>query len=237
MTTFFRPGLGLTVGVFISLAILIGLGTWQAQKIGPKSVIIAKIEVGLAAEPVSLPRQQADYASIDYRPVYFEGVIDAAKQIRIFGMNLSGKPGYYLYHPAALDAGGTVIVNIGWIAFDEPDKIVELARTAGRFTGIVRGPQSKGAFQEANDIAAGTFNYASMADLAQAFGKEDLLPVYIVLDAMTPGQTEPLPSQNRVGIPNNHFQYALTWYGLGLSLIAVYVAFGAQRAKDLRLKK
>ena len=35
----------------------------------------------------------------------------------------------------------------------------------------------------------------------------------------------------RVALPNRHLEYALTWYGLALTLIGVYLAFAISRLR------
>jgi surfeit locus 1 family protein len=54
----------------------------------------------------------------------------------------------------------------------------------------------------------------------------------LVIDA--DGQPEPpggLPKGGvtRLQLPNRHLEYAVTWYGLALTLIGVYLAFAISR--------
>ena len=37
----------------------------------------------------------------------------------------------------------------------------------------------------------------------------------------------------RLDLPNRHLEYALTWYGLALTLIGVFVAFARGRLRSL----
>ena len=39
----------------------------------------------------------------------------------------------------------------------------------------------------------------------------------------------PIGGQTRTLLPNNHLQYAITWYGLAVALVAVYIAFCFER--------
>ena len=53
-----------------------------------------------------------------------------------------------------------------------------------------------------------------------------------------PGRSPPggLPrgGVTRLDLPNRHLEYALTWYGLALTLIGVYGAFAASRLRLAR---
>jgi surfeit locus 1 family protein len=56
------------------------------------------------------------------------------------------------------------------------------------------------------------------------------LPVTLDADAEpAPPGGLPRGGVTRLALPNRHLEYALTWYGLGLTLIGVYAAFAAAR--------
>ena len=63
-----------------------------------------------------------------------------------------------------------------------------------------------------------------MQALAQTVGLE-LLPVVVEADATPNPGGLPIGGQTRIELPNNHLQYAITWYGLAAALVAVYIAF------------
>ena len=57
-------------------------------------------------------------------------------------------------------------------------------------------------------------------------------PYLIEADAV-PGQTTwPRGGQLRVDLPNNHLQYAFTWFGLAACLIGVFSVFAWRRLHD-----
>jgi surfeit locus 1 family protein len=60
-----------------------------------------------------------------------------------------------------------------------------------------------------------------------------LLPVVVEADATPNPGGLPLGGQTRTELPNNHLQYAITWYGLAAALVGVYIALcfddGARR--------
>ena len=47
----------------------------------------------------------------------------------------------------------------------------------------------------------------------------------------------PIGGQTRTELPNNHLQYAITWYGLAAGLLGVWIGFGLARGRnDERLR-
>ena len=42
----------------------------------------------------------------------------------------------------------------------------------------------------------------------------------------------PIGGQTRAELPNNHLQYAITWYGLAAGLLGVWIGFGLARGRQ-----
>jgi surfeit locus 1 family protein len=67
--------------------------------------------------------------------------------------------------------------------------------------------------------------------MAQARSLERVAPFYVEADATPNPGGWPRGGQTRLNLPNNHLQYALTWYGIALTLIGVFVAFAWPRLR------
>ena len=108
-----------------------------------------------------------------------------------------------------------------------PDNVIEVR-------GLVRTPRGRTLFTPDNDAAANLWYWADIpAMTASAFAAHSAvqaLPLAIELDAR-PAPPGGLPSGGvtRVSLPNRHLEYALTWYGIALTLMGVYVVFVANR--------
>jgi surfeit locus 1 family protein len=60
-------------------------------------------------------------------------------------------------------------------------------------------------------------------------------PFYIDQEGPVPPGGLPKPGKIDVKMPNNHWQYALTWFGLAASLFGVYIAWLLARLRRNRL--
>ena len=69
--------------------------------------------------------------------------------------------------------------------------------------------------------------------MAGARGLERAAPFWIDLDPVPNATGWPRPGQTRFAIPNNHLGYAVTWFGLALTLVAVFGAWARRRAQGL----
>lgn len=229
----FRPGLPLTVSVLVALVVLIGLGTWQARKIGPKNELVSRIEAGLSADAMQLPVHLDDPVPVAYRRVYFEGnAIDVAP-IKLFGTNLAGRPGYYLYKPVVRDFGRAVLVNFGWIPM-ELEEMPDLPVGSVGISGVLMLSAVPGSFTPPNQPTAGSWFTADVFEMGQHFGlgAKDFYHFRVFADHSGERGAFPLGGQVRVSIPNDHLEYMLTWYGIALAMLAVFVLYGRKKALE-----
>ena len=81
-------------------------------------------------------------------------------------------------------------------------------------------------------------NIGSSFDLAKSLAAAknlaDAAPFYGEMESPVPPGGLPHPGLVLPSLPNNHFQYALTWFGLAAVLIGVYAAwmFGRWRGRE-----
>lgn len=223
----FRPGRILTACTFLALVILLSLGTWQWRKIGPKTAWIAQIEAGLSEMPVPL-RTLDPGEDNAYRRVWADGRFKDAPPLRLYGTNLSGRPGYHHYALLSLQDGTEVVTSLGWVPFEDTTLRVSVP-PPGRYSGVLMSAGTKGGFTPDNDPVGNEWFWADLTAMAAALGAETVFPYRLILDHVGRASDLPRGGQVRVDVPNDHFEYALTWYGLALSLLGVYVFFGYRR--------
>lgn len=232
----FVPGAPLTVAAAIGLIILLGLGTWQARKVGPKTELVHKIEAGLSAEPMPLPVHLDDPSTLDYRRVSFSGELIEVEPIRVFATSTEGKAGYHIYAPVKKQYGMAVLVNFGWVPAAMKEAPGLPYGTTLDVTGVLRVSAQPGSMTPENKPEAGEWYTADVYQMAEAFGlrTKEFYHFRVFADEGVLATNLPKGGQVRVDIRNDHFQYALTWYGIALTLIGVYVAFGMKRGRETR---
>ncbi|CAO3421559.1 SURF1 family protein [Azospirillum endophyticum] len=238
----FRPSLGATLATLVGLAVTIGLGTWQLERLQWKQELVARIDRQMAEPPVPLPARIDDPAAWEFRPVTLAGRFLNDKDMLLIARPHQGQVGYEVLTPfARADGAGIVLVNRGFVPMDRRDPASRsAARVEGETSigGIVRVPQPPGFFQPGNGTPApgSAWMRADPPAMAAALSIEAVAPVVV---EMLPGQGAGLPGaprgslagiEPRVELPNNHLQYALTWYGLAATLAGIYVLSQRKRA-------
>lgn len=221
------------VATAVSLAILIGLGTWQLDRLAWKEGLIAQIEARAFGEPGDIPPEVAwgDFSKDEqeYRRVRVTGAFDHADEVAVHGLlagRTRGQPlqGFYLLTPLRLETGATLVVNRGFVPTPLRD---DAARPDGAVTleGLVRASEDQTPFVPDNDSDADDWFTRDIAAIAQAKGFERVAPFYVdaVLDEN--GAEWPRGGATVLEPANNHLQYAATWFGLAAVLSVVFAVF------------
>ena len=223
----------------VAAAILVSLGLWQLHRLAWKEGLIAEIEARANAAPQPLPPvaewpklRPQDY---EYRHVTAEGVFENGKQALVFrasGGAAGLQPGYQVMTPLQLTSGGTVIVNRGFVPLERKDQATRLAgliQGETQVTGLMRQPEARNFFTPADNPAAGTYYTRDPGLIAKQFGLASAAPFLIDADAIPVPGGWPKGGATERNLPNNHFSYALTWFGLALALLGVFTAFVWQK--------
>jgi len=201
-----RTILALVFGI-CGAAVLAGLGAWQVERLTWKESVLAEIETRIAAAPEPLPAAP-EPGRDRYRPVRMEGHFgDGALRVLV-SRKLAGA-GYRLISP--FDAGGRrVLVDRGFVGVGDPVP----AAPAGvlTITGNLHWPDDRNAATPENDIAGNIWYARDIDMMARQLGTDPVLVIARDLSRTDPGVT-PLPVDTGA-IPNDHLQYAMTWFAL-----------------------
>lgn len=226
----------LVTGAFIAL---IGLGTWQLQRLAWKEALIAAAKERPAAAAVAPPGPAAwpsfDIDEWNYRRVRLTGRYGDGEAYAWTaladpkGGDFAG-PGYFVVAPFTLADGFTVLVNRGFVpeAAKDPASRPESLPPEGETTieGIVRRDDPPSFVTPAPDPETGIWFSRDIPTMGAFFGVTGPLAPYSVdlVATETPEAGLPQAGESQITFSNNHLQYALTWYGIAAALLGVVVA-------------
>ncbi|RFB97907.1 cytochrome c oxidase assembly protein [Rhizobium leguminosarum bv. trifolii] len=216
--------------VLIALAILISLGTWQVERLHWKEGLLADIAARQVAAPVPLADIEAMAATggdIEYRKVTATGRYINNKE-RHFFATWRGQTGFYVYTPLELADGRALLVNRGFVPYEnkEPEMRMQGQLTDQQtVTGLAREklPGKPSWVVPDNDVAKNIFYWKDLDVMAESVGLEKarVIPFFVDADSTPNPAGLPIGGVTQVDLPNDHLQYALTWYGLAAVLVAV----------------
>jgi surfeit locus 1 family protein len=206
------------------LIVLIGLGTWQVQRLAWKEGLLAQIDAAEENAPVPLGQAPPPFAKVAatgrLRP-------DLAARYGADVRDTSTGPtsGAQLVVPLERRGAPPLLVMLGWV----PDHGALPTLPGGdnvTITGYVRPAEHSRWFSPANDLAGRRFYTLDPATIGGALGLASEAPFTLVaLGPPPPDGAAPIPAEHLPRPPNNHLQYAITWYGLAAALLVVFVVY------------
>ncbi|THH37254.1 SURF1 family protein [Aliishimia ponticola] len=191
------------------IALLVSLGTWQVQRLGWKEALLADIETRIAADPVPLP-VQPDPDADRYLPVRVEGRFVPDVQAKMLASRRQIGAVHRHIVPFETLTDGRILVDIGWT--EDDTALAPLPTVPVMLTGNLDWPRETDGFTPAPDLKDNFWFARDVPAMAQAY---DTRPILLVLRAApnTVLGTTPWPVDT-AGIPNDHLQYAITWFSL-----------------------
>ncbi len=221
-----RALLGPAAVTLAMLAVLVALGMWQLHRRSWKLAILADIDRAEASPAISLPPHPLPFTKVSVTGRLRDDVH------ALYGVEVREGPrgpalGAQLIEPLERPDGDPVLVQRGWV----PDGSLGAAGGPATVTGYVRTPDAPGAFSPADDLASRHFFTLDPAKIGDSLGLPHVAPFVLVALGSDAGDASPAPATALPRPANDHLNYALTWFGLALSLLAV---FGAYARKALR---
>lgn len=222
-------------------ALFVVLGVWQVERLAWKDGLIAQVTARLDQPPYDLPPLDQwpamDLETYDFHPVTVSGRYIADKTVLVFtslGEEAKGKysgPGDWVMVPFAADGGGVVFINLGFVPQANSNAFIDgktLPKDHTSITGIAVAAETAGAFTPGPDKANRVEWVRDPARLAAMAGVTDpVIGFTIDAPAAAPGAL-PQGGETTIDFPNNHFGYAITWFGFAL-LTPCLLAFWAWR--------
>ncbi|MFY0638206.1 SURF1 family protein [Maricaulis maris] len=217
----FQPLPLLTLFTAASLALLLTLGGWQMQRMSWKAGQIEAYEARGEAvgfrEALCEPDRGAFSAPVT-GPVPLSG-----QTLRLYTLRETAGWMRLALMPAPRcrpdDPARFLMVEV---AFEDLRSEAQTAVQVWR----IETPPAPGLFTPGNDPDTNAWYSHDRAAMAAAFGidPDSLLPVWARSDSGMPASLSRTP-------PAKHLGYALTWYGLALALIGVYLALHVSRGR------
>jgi len=196
----------------IGTAILVWLGTWQMQRLDWKQGILTEIETRIVGDPAPLPEPGAAEPMADrYQPVQLDGTIEPDELYVLVSQKRIGA-GYRVISPLVTQDGRRILLDRGFIPVS--DREAERRTGPAQVVGNLHWPDDRTSSTPQNDIAGNTWFARDVAQMAEQLDTDPLLVIARNMSPPDPGVT-PLPVDTS-GIPNDHLQYAITWYSLAV---------------------
>ena len=237
----FRPPLWAIAGTAVFCLLFVRAGFWQVHRGEQKKQIEQQYAASAVQPPVSLsvstPAAQHDFVL----PAQAVGRYLDAQQLLVDSAAADGRPGYDVLSPLALEDGGLLMVNRGWVPQTGAQRgsVQEIAAPSGTISvrGLWRSLPEPGL--RLGDAACTPAQpaphwplpvlYPTVADL-QCLYHRPVLAGELLLAAEQPGgYRREWPAIDPGFPPVRHYAYAAQWFALAVVLLFLFLRLNLKR--------
>ena len=192
------------------------LGFWQLYRLNWKLDLINQIENSLKIDPVELQNVEKK----NYLRIKTSGQIDFEKQIYLYNLNETGKPGFEVINPIKI-GNEDYLINRGWISFDKKNKPEINIIDQKNIIGTLMLQSKSSSFKPKNEIDKNYWFTLDREDILKFTGRN--FSKYIIY--LNGNYENPRPKEITAKISNNHKKYAITWFSMAISILLIYLYF------------
>ena len=231
----FRPLLWPSLFAIPIVLLCLGLGVWQVQRLAWKRGLIAQREAAVTAPLTAPPQTLAEARGLEFHHVAADGVLLHDKEIFLGATSEAGRNGYQVLTPLRQHDGHIIFVNRGFIPAEIKDPAKRSpGQIAGEvhIVGLLRVPPAKKPawFLPDNRPDLNYWFWVDIPAMAAADRLSDVAPFYIDADATPNPGGWPKGGITRLELPNDHLQYAITWFVLAIAMAVIYVLYCRRNA-------
>ena len=205
-----------SVFVYFIILVLLSLGFWQLYRLSWKLDLINQIENSLKVEPIELQNVEKK----NYLRIKTSGQIDFEKQIYLYNLNETGKPGFEVINPIKIGIEN-YLINRGWISFDKKNKPEINIIDQKNIIGTLMLQSKSSSFKPKNEIDKNYWFTLDREDILKFTGRN--FSKYIIY--LNGNYENPRPKVITAKISNNHKKYAITWFSMAISILLIYLYF------------
>ena len=220
--------------LFLSaLIILPNLGFWQLDRLEWKNELLENINSRQTAEKINFPHNESN-KDYEYRSTLVEGRFLENTQTFFYRPNLSGQSGYNVLNAFKTLDHNIIYVDLGWISFEHKENINYIDVNYSKdftLSGILISSKEENLFSPENDYNKNIWYTMSATDMNKFYDLNGSFFILKIIDQKYFDQT--LIEFNPTQIPNNHLQYAGTWF---LLFIVIGILYFYQLFQIIRTK-
>ena len=207
----------------------VALGTWQVERLQWKESVIAALADANAKDPITaLPKDEQELDALQFRKVALKGTWLDDTEFHLAPRYWQDRFGYAIVAPFKLADNRIVLVNRGWVpaAMKEPSTRPQTAiKGHAGIQGLVRVGAERSYFSPPNQPEKDLWFGRDIPLMAEHAKLQNVVPVMVDLVGVQDSKKLPVPSDGTIRLRNDHLSYILTWYGIALGILVIFVAY------------
>ena len=213
------------------IALLISLGLWQLQRLEWKNALLTKIEDNYNNVKIDFPFIE-DSSQFEYMKSNIDGNYLTDKVMFFYRFNLNGESGFNVVIPFKTKEENIVYVDNGWIPFKNKENLdIDFISESKVYSlsGALIFKNDRKYFTPENDYNENIWYLLNSDEMDSALGLSSSNYILKLIDQNY--FEEFLIEFNPTNIKNNHLQYAVTWFLMGVFISIFYIYLIKQQVK------
>ena len=226
---FVRPKPLATLMTVLAVALCLAAGTWQVQRLLWKRGVIADIAAANQQPALTtLPNDTCELKALQFRRVALQGRWQhPTTEFHLAPRYYKNQFGYAVLSPFTLEDGRVVLVNRGWVPAEkkslETRPQTTLPRGKVRVEGMLRVGAERSYFTPQNQPQKNIWFGRDVEAMAEASGIGAVVPAMVDAVGVQDSAHLPVPSDGTIRLRNDHLSYVITWYGLALAALVIFL--------------
>lgn len=211
----------------LTFAFLCYLGGWQVQRLAWKEALIENVETARADNTLTaadLPNDADAYPPLRFRFAHVEGEFLHENELHMAARYHKGQLGYHLFTPLKMSDGRLLMVNRGWLPTlgkEQEMRPETLPKGKQSLKVMIRTQTDRNKFTPINQPEDNIWFGRDIDEMVEATGL-DLLPVTVDVVGEQGRNVYPAPSKGEIKLRNDHFSYAVTWFGIAIGWAVMF---------------
>jgi len=236
--SFTRPKLIPWLFFLSAMAVTLTLGTWQVARLQWKTDLIERIDAARTEAPMASLPANDEIAGHEFARVALTGTWVPGVEFHVTPRYYKDKLGYHIFAPLKLAGGRIVLVNRGWVpaAQKNPEsRAGSAAKGKASLVGMIRIGPDRNYFTPPSQPQKNIWFGRDVPEMAEAAKLENVAPVTVDAIAGPDATRLPVPFDGEIKLYNQHLSYILTWYGMALAVLVIFLVYHYKRPDEVSL--
>ncbi|MFZ4540593.1 MAG: SURF1 family protein [Rickettsiales bacterium] len=229
MASFVRPRPVAWFFFLLAFTTCVALGTWQVKRMQWKQGLISAIAAANEQAPITaLPKDKAELETLQFHKVTLKGTWQGGTEFHLAPRYWRDQFGYAIITPFTLTDGRVVLINRGWVMAKKKDAASRpetAVRGKATITGLVRVGAERNMMSPPNQPEKNIWFGRDVAKMGEFAKLPNVVPAMVDLIGEQDVKHLPVPSDGMIRLRNDHLSYILTWYGIALGVLVIFVVY------------
>ncbi|MDA9749202.1 SURF1 family protein [Pelagibacteraceae bacterium] len=202
------------------------LGNWQLQRLEWKENLIKEFNNLLEQKPLSLSMGKMKYRNMDeFTKIITKGTVDRSKKIFFPAKTHNGKNGFFIASLLTDNHNNQYLIDEGWFEYNKFEYFKSNNQIiSSEIIGYLRYPTEKKMFTPKNSPETNEWYYYDLEEIQKYFQTE-INQNFFIKSMSSHGEEFLFPSTAKHNFTNNHLQYAITWFLMSFSILAIFIIY------------